>query len=65
MLTILGERIRDLREKRKDYVGNNSSVKSAMSQDDLAQEIGITRLSVLNYEKGTRTPDAETLIKIA
>ncbi len=65
MLTVLGERMRELREKKKDYVYNNSSVKSAMSQDDLAQELGITRLSVLNYEKGTRTPDAETLIKIA
>jgi transcriptional regulator with XRE-family HTH domain len=46
----LGDRIKEIRGKR--------------SRDTFAQETGITRNTVVNYEGGIRTPDAEYLNKI-
>ncbi len=53
MLQVLGDRLKALREEKN------------ISQDDLATELGISRLSVGNYERGVRTPEAETIIKLA
>lgn len=53
MLQILGERLKALREG------------DGLTQEALAEELDITRLSVGNYERGIRTPDAETIIDIA
>ncbi len=36
-----------------------------LSQNDLAIEIGLTRQTISNYEKGTRQPDLFALTKIA
>ena len=49
---ILGYRLREL---RKD---NN------MSQEELGKLIGVTKVSVSGYEKGTRVPSMEVLNKI-
>ncbi|MDD2620775.1 MAG: helix-turn-helix transcriptional regulator [Syntrophomonadaceae bacterium] len=43
----------------------NLRVQRGMSQADLARIIGVARTTVSSYENGTRTPDRETLIKIA
>lgn len=50
---MLGDRMRDLREEK------------GVSQEELAAALGITRLSVGNYERGQRKPDAEMIVKIA
>lgn len=36
-----------------------------LSQNDLANEVGLTRQTISNYEKGTRQPDLFALTKIA
>ncbi len=36
-----------------------------LTQDDVAQRIGVSRTSYLKYEKGTHEPDYDTLKKIA
>lgn len=53
MKQILGDRLKSLREEK------------GISQEDLATALGISRLSVGNYERSIRTPEAETIIKIA
>ena len=40
-------------------------IKRSLSQQDLANAIGVTRSSVANYESGTRRPSFENLIKLA
>ena len=51
--SIIGERIADLRKK------------SGEKQEELAQILGCNRGSLANYETGKRTPDIDTIIKIA
>ena len=53
MLQVIGDRLKILREER------------AVSQDQMAKDLGLSRLSVGNYERGVRTPEAETIIKMA
>ena len=36
-----------------------------MTQEALAQEVGLTRSGIANYESGRRLPDAETLLKLS
>ena len=36
-----------------------------MSQDELAEKVGISNVSLSNYERGTQMPDLITLAKIA
>ncbi|MCM3272600.1 helix-turn-helix domain-containing protein [Paenibacillus elgii] len=48
-----GEILKDLREKR------------GMSQPDLADKLGVTRVSISNYENGKASPSYEGLLKIA
>ncbi|TYP56803.1 helix-turn-helix domain-containing protein [Thermosediminibacter litoriperuensis] len=50
---MIGERIKSLREERK------------ITQQELAQYLGVSQKTISNYEKGERSPDPETLKKIA
>jgi len=50
---VLGERLRDLRKNR------------SMTQEELGKIINVTKVSVSGYENGNRSPDTETLQKIA
>lgn len=43
----------------------NLRLKRGLSQQDLANAIGVTRSSVANYESGNRRPSFENLIKFA
>lgn len=48
-------------------LGNNISsirTKKGISQDDLAKEIGLSRPSIANIEKGKQRPSIYTLIQI-
>lgn len=49
---IVGNRIREERLKRK------------MSQQQLGDLLGVTKVSVCGYESGTRTPTMETFLKL-
>lgn len=49
----LGERIRKSREKMK------------LTQEGLAERIGITNAAISNYETGKKPPGLETLVRIA
>ncbi len=49
----LGERIRKSREKMK------------LTQEELAECIGITNAAISNYETGKKPPSLETLVRIA
>lgn len=53
MSNIIAERILTLRQKANER------------QEDLAQALNCNRGTIANYEKGARTPDAETLAQIA
>lgn len=50
---LIGKRVKDLR------------VESQISQQELGNIIGVTKVSVCGYENGTRIPSLDTLIKIA
>lgn len=47
-----GERLKEIRQDL------------AMSQKDVAEEIGVTPSAYANYEQGTREPNLETLIRL-
>lgn len=42
----------------------SARVNSGMSQQDLADRLGVTKQSVSQYERGMRKPDMETLIAL-
>ena len=48
-----GLRLRELREKKR------------LSQQQLADWLGLTRFSISNYENNTQTPPADTLVRLA
>ena len=50
---MVGHRLKDLRKNRK------------LSQDQLAEALSLSRVSITSYEAGSRTPDIYTLVKIA
>lgn len=50
---MIGKRVRELR------------VKKGLSQQDLGNAIGVTKVSVCGYESGTRIPNLDKLIKLA
>ena len=50
---MLGKRLKRLRTENK------------MTQRNLAEVIGVTHVSISGYESGKRTPDTETLTKLA
>lgn len=50
---MLGERLKKLRTERK------------LTQDELGKKINVTKVSISGYENGNRSPDTETLQRIA
>lgn len=48
----LGYRLKELRREKN------------MTQEDLGKILGVTKVSISGYEKGTRIPSMETLINI-
>ena len=49
-------------------IGNNIKYfrkESGMTQDELAEELNVTRQALSNWERGKTEPDIETLTKIA
>ncbi|WP_153732744.1 helix-turn-helix domain-containing protein [Sporosarcina obsidiansis] len=50
---MLGERLKKLRTESK------------LTQDELGKKINVTKVSISGYENGNRSPDTETLQKIA
>lgn len=50
---MLGDRLRRLRLEKK------------LTQEELGKKINVTKVSISGYEKGNRTPDTETLQKLA
>lgn len=50
---MIGERIKSLREERK------------ITQQELARYLGVSQKTISNYENGERSPDPNTLRKIA
>lgn len=48
-----GERLKDLRKKR------------SLTQSQLGDKLNVTKASISGYENDTRSPDRETLVKIA
>lgn len=50
-MSFLGQRLRDLRGR--------------LSLVDIAKEVGLSDVQILNYEKGARTPKQDTLKKLA
>jgi len=49
----LPKKLQNLRERR------------GLSQDELAQKLDVTRVSISNYERGLRMPDAEVVARLA
>lgn len=43
----------------------NLRIQRSMSQADLARILSVSRSTISSYENGTRTPDRDTLLKIA
>lgn len=50
---MLGERIKKLRQQKK------------LTQGQLGEKVNVTKVSISGYENGNRTPDTETLQKLA
>ena len=50
---LIGKRIKDLR------------IEKGMSQQDLGDLVGVTKVSICGYENGTRTPSLETFDLLA
>lgn len=40
-------------------------VKNRMSQDELAEKLGVSRTMIIHYEKGRNTPSLERTIQLA
>ena len=50
---MLGQNLKDIRIKNK------------YNQEDIATQLGVTKQTISNWEKGKRTPDINHLIKLA
>ena len=50
---MLGQNLKDIRIKNK------------YNQEDIAEQLGVTKQTISNWEKGKRTPDINYLIKLA
>mgnify|MGYP003309124843 CR=1 FL=1 len=53
MYMLIGKRIKDMR------------LEKGMSQQELGDMIGVTKVSICGYENGTRTPSLETFCILA
>ena len=49
---MLGQNLKDIRIKNK------------YNQEDIAEQLGVTKQTISNWEKGKRTPDINHLIKL-
>ena len=49
---MLGQNLKDMRIKNK------------YNQEDIAEQLGVTKQTISNWEKGKRTPDINHLIKL-
>ncbi len=47
------------------FILKETRLQRSMSQSDLARLLGVARSTVSSYENGSRSPDKETLIRIA
>lgn len=52
-MTIFTERLKELR------------LKKGLTQTELGEKVGVTKQTIINYEKGTTEPSFENLIKLA
>ena len=50
---MIGKRVKELR------------IEKGLSQQELGSAIGVTKVSICGYEKGTRLPNLEKLVKLA
>ena len=50
---MLGQNLKDIRIKNK------------YNQEDIAEQLGVTKQTISNWEKGKRTPDIDSLVKLA
>ena len=50
---MLGQNLKDMRIRNK------------YNQEDIAEQLGVTKQTISNWEKGKRTPDIDSLIKLA
>ena len=50
---MLGQNLKDMRIRNK------------YNQEDIAEQLGVTKQTISNWEKGKRTPDINHLIKLA
>jgi len=50
---LIGKRVKDLR------------VQAQISQQELGNIIGVTKVSICGYESGTRVPSLDTLVKLS
>ncbi|OXS77917.1 hypothetical protein B1B05_09935 [Domibacillus enclensis] len=53
VILLLGERLKSLRKERK------------LTQEELGKRVNVTKVSISGYENGKRSPDTETLQKLA
>lgn len=53
MFGLIGERLKQLRKEHK------------LTQTDLGNKINVTKVSISGYENGNRSPDTETLTRLA
>ena len=52
-MILVGDRIREAREKLN------------LSQEELGEKIGVTKVSISGYEKGTKNPKLNVFVKLA
>lgn len=52
-MTIFTERLKELR------------LKKGLTQTELGEKVGVTKQTIINYEKGITEPSFENLIKLA
>lgn len=50
---MLGQNLKDMRIRNK------------YNQEDIAEQLGVTKQTISNWEKGKRTPDIDSLIELA
>ena len=48
---MLGQNLKDMRIRNK------------YNQEDIAEQLGVTKQTISNWEKGKRTPDIDSLVK--
>lgn len=62
---IFGERLKRLREERKDFKDKKMTLKKLATEMSKAYDINMSDVAYANYERGFRIPDLFILSKIA